>query len=238
VAVSRHEEEGQQTFGVSPQETILPPPSSVLPSLAPPLPTHNLFRQDGEYWTIRYQGATYRLKDLRGLHHLAYLLRHPHQEFPAVELASKVTGAEGDLQPSTRILTPGEREPSTVGFSDAGEVLDSQAKAAYKRRLEELRAEVAEAREFNDLSRAEKHEEEIEFLTQELARAIGLGGRHRKAASAVERARTNITHAIKAALRKIGEHHPTLGQHLTLTTKTGVFCSYAPDPRVPLTWQV
>jgi len=47
----------------------------------------------------------------------------------------------------------------------------------------------------------------------------------------------NITRTIKIALRKIAEHHPPLGQHLATTIKTGVYCSYTPDTRLPITWQ-
>jgi len=72
---------------------------------------------------------------------------------------------------------------------------------------------------------------------QELARAVGFAGRARKAASPGERARVNVTRAIKTAIEKIGKSHPALGQYLTRTIKTGTFCSYAPDPHKPFFWQ-
>jgi hypothetical protein len=72
----------------------------------------------------------------------------------------------------------------------AGEMLDEQAKAAYRRRLSELREELEEAKELGRVDRAEQAEEEIEALTRELSRAVGLGGRNRRAASASERAPT------------------------------------------------
>jgi hypothetical protein len=56
-------------------------------------------------------------------------------------------------------------------------------------------------------------------------------------ASVAQQARVNITRTIKAALRKITGHHPALGQHLAHTVKTGIHCSYTPDPRLPITWQ-
>jgi uncharacterized membrane protein len=126
----------------------------------------------------------------------------------------------------------------TEGFSDAGEILDPQARAAYKQRLRELREELAEAQQFHDLGRSERLTEEIDFLAQELTSAVGLGGRARRAGSPAERARVSITRAIKVALRKLTEHHPALGQHLTTTIKTGAYCSYMPDSRLPITWQV
>jgi non-specific serine/threonine protein kinase len=100
-----------------------------------------------------------------------------------------------------------------------------------------LQGELAEAQAFHDLGRSEQLTAEIDFLTQELTRAFGLGGRARRIGAPTERARVNISRAIRVALRKIAAHHPALGQHLAVTIKTGVYCSYTPDPRLPITWQ-
>jgi hypothetical protein len=123
-------------------------------------------------------------------------------------------------------------------LGDAGELLDARAKAEYKSRLEDLRAELDEAESFNDPVRATRIREEIDFIVSELARAVGLGGRDRRAASHAERARLNATRAIKAALDNIARNHPSLGRHLRSTIKTGRYCSYSPDPRVPVDWKL
>ena len=125
----------------------------------------------------------------------------------------------------------------TEGFRNAEKILDLQARGAYKQRLSELREELAEAQNFHDLGRSEQLAAEIDFLTHELASAVGLGGRARRVRSPAERARVNITRAIKLALHKISAHHSVLGQHLATTIKTGTYCSYTPDPRLPITWQ-
>jgi hypothetical protein len=51
-----------------------------------------------------------------------------------------------------------------------------------------------------------------------------------------ERARVTVTKRIKAALKKIQEHHPSLGYHLTTCIKTGHFCTYTPAPEQPAAW--
>jgi hypothetical protein len=51
-----------------------------------------------------------------------------------------------------------------------------------------------------------------------------------------ERARVTVTKRIKVALKKIQEHHPSLGHHLTTCIKTGHFCTYTPDPQQPFAW--
>jgi hypothetical protein len=205
-----------------------------------PVAADNVFRWESEYWTIAYRGTVCRLKDAKGLHYIAFLLRYPGREFHTIELVTTVGKRQ---RPAT--TTPDAVQSkdqltahylSVRGVGDAGTLLDAQAKAAYKRRLDDLREELEEAQRFNDLERITQAQAEIDFLTEELAAAVGLGGRARKAAAAAERARLNVTKSIKAALRTIRENHSPLGQHLATSIRTGTFCSYAPDPTRPLSW--
>lgn len=83
------------------------------------------------------------------------------------------------------------------GTGDAGALLDAQAKAAYRRRLQDLRADADEAEAMGDGERAARARQEIDALAHELARAVGLGGRDRRAAAPAERARVNVSRAIK-----------------------------------------
>jgi len=188
--------------------------------------TGHLFRREGEYWTISFEGVTCRLRDVRGLHFLAQLLDRPGQEVHALEIAGGSTEALSTA--GDHVIADAARGGTIPGPSDAGEVLDPEARASYRRRLDELRTDLAEAREFNDLGRIEHAETEIEFLTRELSQAVGLGGRTRRAASTAERARVNVTRGIRTAIAKLRENHPRLGEHLSESVRTGTFCCYAP----------
>ena len=77
----------------------------------------------------------------------------------------------------------------------------------------------------------------MQFLIDELAAAAGLGGRDRRAGSAAERARVNITRAIMTAVARIRAQSPALADHLDATIHTGTFCSYTPNPRAPISWR-
>ncbi|HJY82870.1 MAG TPA: AAA family ATPase [Candidatus Binatia bacterium] len=202
--------------------------------------TANIFCREGDYWVLAYQGTVCRLKDSKGLHHIALLLRAPGREFHAIEVATAMRQSLASSSvPAASALSEGEIAAHSlrVGrLGDAGEPLDTQAKAAYKRRVDELREELEEVQRFNDPGRAAKIRAELEFLTDELAAAVGVGGRNRQAKSAAERARLSITKTIKAALRHIEENHPVLGQHLATSIKTGTFFSYMPDPSRPISW--
>ena len=147
------------------------------------------------------------------------------QAAPATPLGSRASGGEPELA-----VRP--------DLGDAGVLLDAAAKAAYQARLGELRAELEEAEDYNDPTRAAKARQEMDVLVGELARAVGLGGRDRRAASHAERARLNATRAIRAAMANLAEVNPALGRHLAATVRTGRYCCYTPDPRVPITWKL
>ena len=193
-------------------------------------PREHVFRRQGEYWTISYGGEISRLRHTKGLSYIAYLLRNPSRECHAIDLVDVVEGEDRATQRQAMSGSPAR------SLGDAGEMLDAQAKTEYKRRLKELQGELDELRALNDPGRAEKVQREIEVLTGELARAIGFGGRERRAGSHAERARVNVTRAIASALQKISEHNTGLGRHFDATIRTGTFCCYTPDPRVPFAW--
>ena len=206
--------------------------------------SNGIFRKDGEYWTVGYRNNSFQLRDTKGFACLAHLLRHPGTEFHALDLAGGIAGQRDDdeIIQSARGLPRGDEDLEKAGIhvgnlGDAGEMLDDQAKSAYRRRLSELREELEEAKELGNVERAERAEEEIDALTTELSRAVGLGGRSRRAASASERARQSITKTIKSVLDKIAQSDAALGDILSRCIKTGNFCSYQPDPDSPVAWE-
>src|SRR3984957_9864840 len=201
--------------------------------------SNRIFRKDGEYWTVGYRNNSFQLKDTKGFAYLPHLLRHPGTEFHALDL---VGGIAGDDDETARGLPRGDEALEKAGIhvgnlGDAGEMLDDQAKLAYRRRLSDLREELEEAKELGNVERAEQAEEEIDTLTKELSRAVGLGGRNRRAASASERARQSVTKTIKAVLDRIAQSDRALGEVLSRGIKTGTFCSYQPDPDFLIAWE-
>jgi hypothetical protein len=84
--------------------------------------------------------------------------------------------------------------------------------------------------------RAARARDELEAIADQLAGAVGLGGRDRKAGSAAERQRVAVTKAIKAGLSRIEEADGELGRHLAAAIKTGYFCPYAPEH--PIAWNL
>jgi hypothetical protein len=212
------------------------PPVPTKPTKPPQVaPAIAFLRREGDVWAFDVDQQSVRVRDSKGVRCLATLLANPGVEIHAMELAQ--AGTKGDGEDQARVAAA-RAELDGATSDDAGPLLDAEAKSAYRRRLDELRAEVDEAESFNDPERAAHAREEMDFLVRELAGAVGLGGRDRKAASSVERARVSVTKAIRATVRRIGEHDPNLGRELEATVRTGTFCIYEPDPRHPLDWQI
>jgi tetratricopeptide (TPR) repeat protein len=190
----------------------------------------NVFRREGDYWSVVFEGRTVRLRDVKGMRYLARLLAEPGREFHVLDLVAAESGT------AARDETGQLLSPTRLG--DAGEMLDARAKDAYRRRLAEIEDDIEQARAIGDPERAAQADAERDFLVRELSRAVGLGGRDRRASSASERARVGVTRAVRQGIARIGEHHPELGEHLNRAIRTGAYCAYLPDPRAPAAWRL
>jgi predicted ATPase len=221
-----------QNDGGSPEGRSHPRPHPVA------TPQTAIFVSGGEFWTVGYGNTSFLLKDIKGLGYIQRLLQHPGEEFHSLDLLSGPSaGIAADLDNTDKASLLGGATVSIGGLGDAGEMLDAKAKQDYQRRIVELREQLEDLRERGDETRAARVESEIDFLLREFARAVGLGGRDRRAGSAAERARLNVTRAIKSALQKISERHAQLGDLLDRSIRTGSFSCYLPNPRNPITWR-
>jgi tetratricopeptide (TPR) repeat protein len=204
------------------------PPSAPLDA---PATRSAVFRREGEYWTIEFEHDEFRIRDSRGMRHLARLLRTPGEEVHALELAAPSAAAVARRS----VVEPGV---DMAGSGSAGPTLDAEAKAAYRARLVDLREDLAEAESWHDPERIARIQAEQEALAHELGAALGIGGRDRPTGTPAERARISATRAIRAAISRIAEQSPALGAHLEATIRTGTYCGYVPDPGAPIAWRL
>jgi hypothetical protein len=188
------------------------------PARRPPAAAVVHLRPDGAGWLVGYDGATFALPDLKGLRYLRELARHPGADVAALDLAAAGQGG------------------AVLAESPAGEVADTRALAAYRRRLRDIDAELDEARDWADEARVTRLELEREALLREVGAATGLAGRRRRFGSADERARVAVRKAISAALARVGEQDAALARLFRDTVRTGAACRYDPDPARPVTW--
>jgi len=176
-------------------------------------PGGGAFVRNGDVWELAYAGATVHVRTAKGVEDLAVLLARPGTEVHCLDLA----GAGVD-------------EPAT------GEVIDATARRRYEERVRELQAEIDDADAAHDVGRSERGRIELDTLVDHLAAALGLAGKARQEGGTAARARSAVTHRIRASIRRIGELHPALGRRLDASVTTGTYCSYRPEH--PVQWRM
>jgi hypothetical protein len=176
----------------------------------------NRFLPDGEVWTLAFDGEEVHVRDSKGMRDLATLLARPGQEVSARDLMAAGAG--------------------TVVQFDTGPVLDDVARAAYRDRVEALHQALDAADSAGDAERSAALQAELDYITDELRRSTGLGGRARRQGSTDQRARTAVTGRIRDAIKRIETVHPRLAEHLRASIRTGTVCAY--EPIEPVDWEL
>jgi tetratricopeptide (TPR) repeat protein len=171
-------------------------------------------RRQGRLWVFSVGDHQAVVAHRLGIAYLTRLLTNPYRPIPALELAAAdaaFTGSAG--QP----------------------VIDGQARAAYRRRAEELTRQLADAGP-GAAGQAERLRAELDAIVGELSHAAAKGGRTRSFPDPGERARTAVRKAIKRAIDDVAAADPAIGGALRSSITTGAMCCYTPDPEQPLTW--
>lgn len=174
-------------------------------------------RRDGEVWRLRFGDRQALLRDCKGLADLVRLLGKPGEDIHVLDLLGADTAERRD-----------------AGRGDV--TADRQALADYRRRLDEIDGDLAEAEARADLGRAGKLAAEREALVRHLAANTGRRGRARRLNDPVERARKAVTARLRDAIRRVKAADPTVGEHLERAVQTGVHCAYRPAH--PVAWAV
>lgn len=171
--------------------------------------THHFLKLtlEGEFWKIEYRSQTTLIKNSKGMQMLAKLVAQPGHQFHVLDLSS----------PGNTLTTKPD---------DAIPLLDEKARDDYRQRLKAIDHALEESEALNDIGRSEALREEKDFLTNEISRAFGLGGRARPGKSAAEKARVNVQRRLRDAINRITTQLPEAGNYLNNTVKTGSFCSY------------
>ncbi len=168
---------------------------------------------EGAVWRVEDDGRVARVRDQVGMRHLARLLGQP-----GVALSAMVLCLDGDPEATSAAQRGG-----------TGAALDARAKAEYRDRIATLREQLTEAEQWGDLGRQQRAKEELDALSRELARSVGVGGRDRVEGAPAERFRVRVTKALQRAVAAIAKELPSLGAHLEDALRTGTSCVY--DPR-------
>lgn len=181
--------------------------------VAPPVVERQAIRQRGDVTEWEFAGRSVGVRHSKGVGDIVRLIAAGGVEVHCVDLAGV-----------------------TVEHTSTGDVIDARARASYEDRIRDLQAELDEADDHHDYARSYRAQVELDAIVEQLAAALGRGGRSRQGADAGERARSAVTHRIRGAIRQIAKVHPQLAAHLDRSIVTGHYCAYRPER--PVDWTI
>ncbi len=162
-------------------------------------PRDYCFRKKGDMWEVRFGGKEGYYPDQKGFGYIAKLIASPHPLEP-IEALVLAGGYE-------RLLAVNNSEQPT---------LDRPAMIEYRQRIQELDADIKEAKQSGDHLSQEKLTEEREKLQQEFNRSMGLRGKAKalKPDTPAQTARTSARKALDRAYDLMRPVLPRLIEHL------------------------
>lgn len=189
-----------------------------------------VFLRKGDFWTIRYEGLEAQIRHVKGFPVIHHLLGRPYQEISAVALAQTIDPGSGQSGGRMLVAEEGLRVGEMTG---TGPVTDRQTIEELRIRLGALQAEIAQAGAQGDHETETARREEARAIRRYLASGTRLGGQPRRGRSDHEKARTNLTHRLNLAIRRIEGEMPALAQFLRNSITTGASFTYGPDRKIP-----
>jgi tetratricopeptide (TPR) repeat protein len=188
-------------------------------------PVRCSLRPEGKSWKLVFGSEVFLLPERRGLSYLVPLLAAPGEEIDVLVLLMTANGRV-DID----LLQEEGR--------DLGPVIDRTTIWEVSARRRELVNRLSIAQETRDDEHASEIEEELKELDAYTRSACRSPGKIRHQSNpAKERARQCVTKGINVAIEVITEACPLVGRHLRVAVKTGLVCSYTPDPLFSIRWE-
>ncbi|MCB0360728.1 MAG: hypothetical protein KDD44_13865, partial [Bdellovibrionales bacterium] len=172
-----------------------------------------LLECEGDVWRVSVGGETFRLRDAKGLRYLNILLERQGEEIHVLDLVDAVTDDEGvarRLDESRRLLqelasfeAPGDAPPVSQLY-----------RMQLRELLERTRVSLRQAHSYCDAERIRA----LEFVERRICRILtdpaDSEGPDRAALPIKEKARLNVTRALKSSVQRLSERSPDLAERL------------------------
>lgn len=202
----------------------------------------NVFRKRGGGWEARFLGRNEILLQGvdKGAAYINLLLAHPNRETSVYEIvcsyALNPVGSAADAGLGNDEMEDGFQITTGAPMGDAGVVADRTAVNQYRRKVQMLLTEKAEAEDEDDHERIDEIEEELAQIAAAITGAVGKGGRLRKVADKRKNVRDAFRNAVNRAITYIGQYDKALAEHLKSSIKHSNEVAYRPE--ITIAWDV
>lgn len=193
------------------------PPS---PVAAAPNAPRLIFARRGDTWDVGQRGRTHAIRHVKGLTYISYLIRNPNRDIPVLELVSLV---EGNAKAKVDV---------TAAIDDAGlaasdrslPAADAESLRAYEADMRDHIAAIASAVASGDATQADVLRGEFAILAKEVQKLKN--SQRRVEGTRADKARSNVSHQVSTAIRRIGKYDDEFAGVLRASIRTGLSCSF------------
>jgi hypothetical protein len=174
-----------------------------------------IFRQEGDWWRLRFADEEGLIKHRRGLGHIALLLARPDRPLSGADFNSlrREQGAVPEL------------------------VSDAPARRQYREEFEELKADLEQARRDNNDAEVERIQKEMQQLAELLApypRRLGNSPQYKL----WHAAKTAILRALDAIRLKLPKLSAYLQKTIQIKSDPAIYCPQADPQTNSIRWQI
>ena len=200
-----------------------------------------VFRKDGDFFTLTFEGETTTLNNTKGMRYISYLLGKPDQSYHVSELRAIIEGRE---EPKSSIY----RKMAIEGLAEEGlnvlksdtidTALDPQAITDYKERLHELASERSKAEEEGNSVKLDQINSETEAIEKQLRNDVDPAGKGRKTTPKAKQDQKYVNTNITRAKNKIRVKLEPLWHHIHKYIRPGGNWSLSYSPPESLNWEI
>ena len=198
----------------------------------------DIFRFNGDFWTVRYKGKEKFIKHTKGMDYIAYLFRHQAQDIHSMELYQAIT--EGIPDTDTRMSKMSSKKiESDEGLSrediEKYKMLTPEDLKTLENHRKQLETSRDKAMMENDSAKEAEISSELEKIENYIKKNTNKWGKPRDFPDRTEKMRISINKAIKTAKNNIDKVHKELFSHIDKYLETGTYNIYRPE--IPIIWE-
>ena len=179
--------------------------------LSPTIPDkQNTYIEQGQLFLTQFEGRISTFKYRLGHKYIRYLLNHPYKETEYLDLYLIIN-------------PPPPSEKSHLDFDDdmgarvANRSIDTTTNETignYKAQIKNLKERLENAKLLGESEKADKLQDDINALTNEIAKSVDKNGRPRKSGGDLTKIRDSIRRAIDRTIDEISKTDKKLAEHL------------------------
>jgi tetratricopeptide (TPR) repeat protein len=107
-----------------------------------PVPGSHLFRKEGEYWTISFEGSILRLRHTIGMHYVSLLVANPGKEFSAQDLAASASRPSVKPRGRKKLEFRIDNQRAKDDFDDRDNAARERARQMVTKRIKDVIAKI------------------------------------------------------------------------------------------------